>query len=74
MTIYKVFFSTTASTCFTVEADSKEDAVERAYDEAEFPTICAQCSGWGRDDQHLELGDVWEADDDIDAAVMEVSA
>jgi hypothetical protein len=66
---YNVHLNTGAFTVVTVEAEDKEAAIEAAY-EAELPTICAQCSGWGRD-WNLELGDDWETSDDIDMAVEE---
>lgn len=60
MTAYNVYFITTASTSTTVEADSPEEAQEKADKFRDFPTICAQCSGWGGR-QSLDLGD-WEQD------------
>jgi hypothetical protein len=57
---YIVWFTTVASTSISVEAENKEAAIDAAY-ECEFPTICAQCSGWGRD-FNLELGDEWTPD------------
>lgn len=42
---YAVHFTGTASTTVEVEADSKEEAEEKAYD-ALPAGICAQCSGW----------------------------
>ena len=44
---YAVYFVGTANTSVIVEADSKEEAGDKAYDA--LPTgICAQCSGWGQ--------------------------
>lgn len=61
MATYKIGFKTFAWTNITVEADTFEDAVEAAWQE-DFPSICAQCSGWGRE-ASLELGDEWEPDE-----------
>lgn len=55
MTKFLVTLETVASTYIEVEADSKEDAVELAFDKA--PGICAQCSGWGNPGVTLELGE-----------------
>lgn len=55
---YTVYLETCASTAISVEADNKEEAYERALEEA-MPNICAQCSGWGNS-QNLELGDEWD--------------
>jgi hypothetical protein len=59
MAKYIVYLTTVASTSVEVEAEDSEDAAEKAGS-ADMPTICAQCSGWGRDGTYLELGDVWE--------------
>jgi hypothetical protein len=72
MTKYRVYLQTVASTVIEVEAEDKNEAYEIAADQ-DMPRICAQCSGWGSD-QNLELGDVWEGDDDIEKAVEEVKA
>lgn len=61
MAKYKISFQTVAFTSIEVEADSLDDAVEAAWQE-EFPSICAQCSGWGQG-PNLELGDEWEPDE-----------
>lgn len=57
---YDVHMSSTANATVTVEADSPEQAEEVA----EFPSICAQCSGWGRD-HSLEIGDDWEIEEAV---------
>lgn len=67
---YRVYLQTVASTVIEVEAEDKNEAYELAVDQR-MPTICGQCSGWGNS-QNLELGDVWEGDDDIEKAVEEV--
>ena len=69
---YRVYLQTVASTVIEVEAEDKNEAYELAADQ-EMPTICGHCSGYGGR-QTLDLGDVWEGDDDIDKAVEEVSA
>lgn len=61
MKTYSVLFTTGASSVFEVEAESVAEARDIAADQFEPPTICAQCSGWGND-QNLELGD-WEQDE-----------
>jgi hypothetical protein len=61
MTKYSVQYLTTASTVLTVEADDPEQAREVADEGFEPPFLCAQCSGWGND-QNLELGE-FEQDD-----------
>ena len=69
---YKVYLQTVASTVIEVEAEDKAEAYELAT-EQEMPTVCAQCSGYGRPGQpSLELGDNWEGDDDTEKAVHEV--
>jgi len=40
-----------------------DDLTDEIYEKMETPSICAQCSGWGRD-HSLELGDDWEINDD----------
>ena len=67
---YRVYLQTVASTTVEVEAEDKNEAYELAAS-GPMPTICAQCAGWGGD-QNLDLNDVWEGDDDIDKAVEEV--
>lgn len=63
MAKYIVDLQTRAFTSITVEADSPEDAYDKALD-ARLPTICAQCSGWGKESVNLELGDQWDIDPD----------
>lgn len=65
MSRYSVQYLTTSSAIVTVEADSPEEARLAADEKFESPYICAQCSGWGRDEDEpsLELGDVWEQDE-----------
>ena len=55
---FNVYFQTTADTSFTVEAESADEAIERIFDDADFPYICAQCSVWGSD-YELNIGDDW---------------
>ena len=62
MAVYDVYFEAVASTHIRVEADSKEDAIDLAY-EKDMPDICAQCSGWGNP-PGIELSDVWEVRDE----------
>lgn len=55
---YRVWLETVASTVIEVEAEDEEQAKDLAYEEG-MPSLCAQCSGWGQD-QNLELGDAWD--------------
>jgi hypothetical protein len=64
MATYTVYLKTFAETSVKVEAEDPDEAPDKAYDVR--PTICAQCSGWGRN-YNLELGDVWEAYEVTDA-------
>lgn len=52
MTKYRVNMQTVATTVIEIEVPDDmtdpEEIAERAADEAEFPTLCAQCAGWGR--------------------------
>lgn len=63
MAKYTVYFTQTASTQVEVEADSFNDAVDAAYND--LPRgLCAQCSGWGRDNgPGIDLSGDWEADE-----------
>ena len=56
---FKVRFVTSAYAFVNVEAEDEEAAQEKAYDH--LPTICANCSGWGKDGISLEI-DEFEAD------------
>lgn len=60
MAKYRVPLTGIADAMITVETDETdpEKILEKAYQE-EFSTLCAQCSGWGRD-FYLEIGDYWE--------------
>lgn len=63
MAKYRVSMQTVATTVIEVEVPDDvtdpEEIAERAYEEGTFPTICAHCSGWGKD-HNLDLGDEWE--------------
>lgn len=76
MTKYLVTLEATASAYIAVEADDPEAAIEAAFEQS--PGICAQCSGWGREDVGLELGewDIPQNEDgsDADYVVTEVDA
>jgi hypothetical protein len=69
---YRVHLQTIAMTVVEVEADSKDDAYDKALDKPN-PSICAQCSGWGGS-QNLELGDQWDLGENVgvDEGVEEV--
>jgi hypothetical protein len=68
---YRLYYETVASTYVEVEAEDADAAVDKAWDEAEFPQLCAQCSGWGRS-YSLDLGE-WEPVDG-EGGIEEVSA
>lgn len=58
------WYTTTASTSFTVEADDHDGALaaaERHEVEHGLPGLCAQCSGWGR--PGVDLGEWQPADE-----------
>jgi hypothetical protein len=67
---YRVYFTTGASSSVVVEAEDRSDAIDKASDEFAYPSICAQCSGWGQD-YSMDLGE-WEPDMS-DEGVEEVS-
>ena len=54
---WRVFFSIGASTAVEVEADTRQGAIDRAYEEACPPTLCHHCS------DRIELGDIVDAVD-----------
>jgi hypothetical protein len=64
MAKFTVYLTTTASTSVEVEAETADEAIDKVYD-ADMPTLCAQCSGWGSD-RGLELSDAWEMSEVID--------
>lgn len=63
MSKYKVFFEQVASTQVEVEADSFDEAVDKAY--AGLPSgVCAQCAGMGfGDTPGIDLSGDWEPDE-----------
>lgn len=63
MSKYEVPFVGSAYTVISVEIDSDDpvEIIEAAYDR-DFPTLCAQCSGWNKWDPYLELGEEWVPD------------
>lgn len=63
MTRYRVGFHTGAYSSVVVEAENVEDALSKASEAFQNPTICAQCSGMWRGPD-LELGEEWEMDED----------
>jgi hypothetical protein len=76
MSMYRIYFHTTASTSVEVEADDYEAAVEAAYDGLPGG-ICAQCAGWGSDGPGIDMGDDWLVDDtfhQVDGESVEVKA
>lgn len=61
MTRYAVHLTSNASATLYVEADSKEEAEEKALNDG-VPGICAQCAGYGRENS-LEVGDDWDVNE-----------
>lgn len=55
---YTVYFTQTASASVTIEAPSRDEAEEAAYQEVPG-SLCASCSGWGSS-VGVELGGDWE--------------
>ena len=54
---YQVLFTTTANYVVTVDSESPDTAVEKAYEL--LPSgVCAHCSGWGRN-YSLDFGE-WD--------------
>lgn len=71
---YNVVITTHANGTVEVEADSPEEAAEMVRNgDADFPTLCHQCTGYSRKNS-LELGDEWEVvvEKDSTLAVYEV--
>jgi hypothetical protein len=71
---YRVPMTTYANASVLVETDETDP--EKIFEEALSqggPSICAQCSGWGRT-HSLEIGDDWEPETDEEggASVYEV--
>jgi hypothetical protein len=53
----------------TVE-DIDEIAQDLAFTEG-FPGICAQCSGWGRNNKSMDIGTDWEPDENDAVQIIE---
>ncbi len=67
---YRVHLQTIASVSLEVEATDKDEAYDLAA--GRTPSICGQCSGWGRD-YSLDLNDDWEIPgDDIEEYVEKI--
>ena len=69
---YRVHFHAGASASVTVTVDELDDAdetreaaIEAAYEAMGDQYICASCTGWGKP-WSMDLGD-WELDDEDDA-------
>lgn len=60
---YVVYFAATAETSMEVEAEDSDEAIDLAWDQIEFPTLCTHCSGWGQKSS-LSIGD-WESNDTL---------
>ncbi len=50
MNTYRVYFATEASSVVTVEAEDRDDAIDKAY-ERHYVSLCHQCA------HEVELGD-----------------
>lgn len=49
---------------FETDLTDRDEIIDAFYDSnPDFPTICAQCSGWNKWDQSLEIGDEWDVTD-----------
>jgi len=57
---YRVTLIVDATVSVEVEADNKEQALSRAYAQAETPVLCHQCN------EGIELNDVVPHSDDLD--------
>lgn len=69
---YRVYLQQMASVAITVEADSREEAMDKAYDQAPGG-LCAHCAGAFSSDPGIDLSGDWEiANEDED--VVEVTA
>lgn len=66
---YRVPLTGHASATITVETDETDP--EKIYEEAMqegVPSICAQCSGWGRP-YSIDMGDEWEPEYDDEGGI-----
>jgi hypothetical protein len=68
---YRVTFGKQVWSAVEVEAEDEEAAIEKATEEFVYPSLCAQCSGWGQD-WYVEDGDEWLIPDKVEDAVEEV--
>jgi hypothetical protein len=68
VTRYRVELRATLYAFVTVEADSEDEAIDMAYDEAPGE-ICAQCSGWGR--EYSIDQDDWQRPDDASIRILD---
>jgi len=51
---WHVYGIISASVCVTVEAETKEEAEDKAASELDCPTLCHQCA------REIDLGDIYE--------------
>nr|WP_221374468.1 hypothetical protein [Actinoplanes polyasparticus] len=78
MTKYRVYLQTGASVAVTVEVaddlpedEAREQAIEKAFDEAPSSSLCIHCSGYGQE-WSRDLGDLeLERDNDGREAMPE---
>lgn len=64
---YRVYLQQMAGTAITVEADSREEAMDKAYDNAPAG-LCAHCSGFGSR-PGIDLAGDWEIADENEDVV-----
>lgn len=63
---YRAYYTATASAYVEFETDDDADlyaAADDAVAESGLPSLCASCSGWGKRDSGIEIGD-WEPADE----------
>jgi hypothetical protein len=56
---YRVILQSGAWQTIDVEADSIDEAIDKAH--GETSSLCAHCTGWGKDGVSMELGEEWKA-------------
>lgn len=68
---YRVYYTAVVSSSVVVEAADESEARDAADDNFAFPSICAQCSGWGQE-YSMDLGG-WEQDESDEGLSLEES-
>lgn len=67
MAKFRVNAEVTITILKTIEAESKEAAIEAAHD-LSMPSLCYQCSGGGEGDD-----DTWELTGELDGSACEIT-